>query len=93
PPCTFIATLSDQDQITAYHACLLVYVTSHAKIVPWAGQIQTTLCSIHGKNSIVIASTGWGKMLCIMIPLLLFPGTISMTILPLKWLQIMQVIV
>ncbi len=93
PPCTFMATLSDQDQITAYRACLLVYVASRAKIVPRAGQIQAALCSIHGKDSIVIAPTGWGKTLCIVIPLLLFPGTISMTISPLKRLQMMQVIV
>ncbi|KAJ7016533.1 P-loop containing nucleoside triphosphate hydrolase protein, partial [Mycena alexandri] len=54
-------------------------------------QLEASLASISGRSSSVIARTGYGKTLCIAIPLLLQPDTITVTISPLKRLQKMQV--
>jgi superfamily II DNA helicase RecQ len=49
------------------------------------------LATLNGQDTIITAGTSSGKTLCIIIPILLCPGTISMTILPLKHLQATQV--
>ncbi|KAJ7506368.1 P-loop containing nucleoside triphosphate hydrolase protein, partial [Mycena galericulata] len=54
-------------------------------------QLESSLASDAGRDSTVIARTGFGKTLCIAIPLLLKPGTITLTVSPLKRLQAMQV--
>ncbi|KAJ7635636.1 hypothetical protein B0H17DRAFT_861405, partial [Mycena rosella] len=58
---------------------------------PHQGQLEASLASTSGRDSAVIARTGYGKTLCIAVPLLLEPGTITLTVSPLKRLQMMQV--
>ncbi|KAJ7771319.1 P-loop containing nucleoside triphosphate hydrolase protein, partial [Mycena maculata] len=53
--------------------------------------IKDSLASTSGRDSAVIARTGYGKTSCIAIPLLLEPDTITLTVSPLKRLQMMQV--
>jgi superfamily II DNA/RNA helicase len=72
-------------------AYLIVYSLSRGKMVPHQGQLESSLAAMSGRESIVIARTGYGKTLCIAIPLLLQPGTVTLTISPLKRLQHMQV--
>ncbi|KIK90666.1 hypothetical protein PAXRUDRAFT_151398, partial [Paxillus rubicundulus Ve08.2h10] len=54
-------------------------------------QLQASLAILNGKDSIITAGTGSGKTLCIIIPLLLRPQSISITVSLLKWLQATQV--
>ncbi|KAI9459623.1 P-loop containing nucleoside triphosphate hydrolase protein, partial [Boletus coccyginus] len=60
-------------------------------IVPCTFQLQASLAILNGKDTIITAGTGSGKTLCLLIPILLCPGTISLTISPLKRLQMTQV--
>ncbi|KAK0433483.1 uncharacterized protein EV420DRAFT_1600290 [Desarmillaria tabescens] len=91
PEESFFETLSPVEQALAWRSCLLVYIASHGTIFPRDDQIRAALWSAQGRDSVVIAPTGWGKTLCVLMPLLLFPTTTSITVSPLKRLQIMQV--
>ena len=90
-PNDFIATLSEIDRTDALRASLIVHHKSLHTIVPRTFQLQASLAILHGKDSIVTAGTGSGKTLCQLIPLLLRPDTLSITISPLKRLQVTQV--
>ncbi|KAH0828138.1 hypothetical protein J3R83DRAFT_3826 [Lanmaoa asiatica] len=90
-PVEFIATLSEIDTVDALRASLIVHHLSSHAIVPHDFQLQASLAILHGKDSIVTAGTGSGKTLCQLIPLLLRPNTLSITISPLKRLQVTQV--
>ncbi|KAF8158781.1 P-loop containing nucleoside triphosphate hydrolase protein [Mycena galopus ATCC 62051] len=91
PPRSFLLTLSPDDCVKVFRACLLVYSQTRGKIVPLQGQLEASLASMSGRDSFVIARTGYGKTLCIAIPLLLEPNSVTLTISPLKRLQTMQV--
>ncbi|KAJ7107878.1 P-loop containing nucleoside triphosphate hydrolase protein, partial [Mycena epipterygia] len=91
PTPAFLFALPKQDQIAALRASLLVFTVTRGRIVPHDLQLQAGLAAANGKESFVIARTGWGKTLCIAIPLLLRPDRIQITISPLKRLQMMQV--
>ncbi|KAG2737040.1 P-loop containing nucleoside triphosphate hydrolase protein, partial [Suillus brevipes Sb2] len=54
-------------------------------------QLEAVLATLNGRDSIITAGTGCGKTLCLILPIILRPDTISMTISPLKRLQITQV--
>ncbi|KAG2074459.1 hypothetical protein BDR04DRAFT_1008020, partial [Suillus decipiens] len=73
-------------------ACLIVYVLTSTAIVPRQFQLEAALATLNGRDSVINAGTGSGKTLCILTPILLRPGTVSMTISPLKRLQATQVI-
>ncbi|KAJ7866686.1 hypothetical protein B0H13DRAFT_2561173 [Mycena leptocephala] len=90
PSSAFLASLSAQEHATLLRAYLIVYSLSRGKMVPHQGQLESSLAAMPGRESIVIARTGYGKTLCIAIPLLLQPGTVTLTISPLKRLQHMQ---
>ncbi|SJL18270.1 uncharacterized protein ARMOST_21855 [Armillaria ostoyae] len=90
PEESFFNALSSAEQVLAWRSCLLVYIASQGAILPRDDQIQAALWPSQGIDSIVVAPTGWGKTMCILIPLLLFPTTTSITVSPLKRLQIMQ---
>jgi len=90
-PLEYVSTLSNQDQTDALRACLLVYILSSSTIIPRIFQLQASLATLNGNDTIITAGTGCGKTLCLLIPLLLRPGTISLTISPLKRLQTTQV--
>lgn len=76
--------LSIADRILALRACLLVYTVTRGRLVPLDLQLQAGIAAANREESFVIARTGWGKTLCIAIPLLLCPERISITISPLK---------
>ncbi|KAF8551183.1 hypothetical protein OG21DRAFT_1513089, partial [Imleria badia] len=80
---TRLATLSETNTVDALRASLIVHHLSSHAIAPRDFQLQASLAILHGKDSIVTAGTGSGKTLCQLIPLLLQPGTLSITISPL----------
>ncbi|KAG1860374.1 hypothetical protein F4604DRAFT_1528762, partial [Suillus subluteus] len=55
-------------------------------------QLEVVLATLNGQDSIITAGTGSGKTLCIIIPILLHLGTVTMTISLLKRLQATQVL-
>ncbi|KAG1719435.1 uncharacterized protein EDB91DRAFT_1032446, partial [Suillus paluster] len=67
-------------------ACLIIYVLTATVMVPRQFQLKAMLTTLNGRDSIITAGTGSGKTLCIIIPILLRPGTVTMTISPLKQL-------
>jgi len=90
-PVEYLETLSHQDKVNALQACLIVYqLTSHT-IVPRVFQLRASIAMLSGNDTVITAGTGCGKTLCQLIPLLLRPDTISITISPLKRLQVTQV--
>ena len=66
-----ITMLSEVDRLDALRASLIVYHLSLHTIVPHSVQLEASLAILHGKDSIITAGTGSGKMLCQLIPLLL----------------------
>ncbi|KAG1853999.1 hypothetical protein F4604DRAFT_1499237, partial [Suillus subluteus] len=62
------------------HACLIVYALTATPIVPRQFQLEAVLATSNGQDTIITAGMGSGKTLCIIISILLRPGTISMTI-------------
>ncbi|KAK7035127.1 P-loop containing nucleoside triphosphate hydrolase protein [Favolaschia claudopus] len=75
----------------ALRACFLVFTVTRGRFTPKELQLDAGISAMNGKETFVIARTGWGKTLCIAIPLLLCPDKITVTITPLKRLQAMQV--
>jgi hypothetical protein len=63
----------------------------HSAIIPREFQLQALLESIQGCDSVVIAGTDHGEMLCSVILMLLHLNTMTITVSLLKRLQIMQV--
>ncbi|KAI9573490.1 hypothetical protein HD554DRAFT_1980743, partial [Boletus coccyginus] len=55
-------------------------------------QLQASLAMLRGRDCVIIAGTGSGKTLCLLLPILLRPDLISVTISPLKRLQTTQVL-
>ncbi|KAJ7704873.1 hypothetical protein B0H17DRAFT_1175425 [Mycena rosella] len=86
----YIELLDDDYKTIAIRASILVYIASNKKIVPRQYQLEASNAMAHGLDSTVDSGTGSGKTLCQIILNLLFPKTTSITISPLKRLQILQ---
>lgn len=90
-PFDYLASLAGQDKIDILRACLIIYFLTSTTIVPRVFQLQASIAILNGRNTIISAGTGSGKTLCLLIPMLLRPKSISITISPLKRLQTTQV--
>lgn len=90
-PVDYLATLSVQDRLDALRACLMIYALSSNTIIPRIFQLQASLTILNGRDTMITTGTGSGKTLCLLIPMLLRPQSISITISPLKRLQMTQV--
>ena len=92
-PLDYVATLAEHEKTDALRACLVVALITHFTIIPRPFQLQASLAILNGQDSIITAGTGSGKTLCLLpvIPILLRPNSISITISPLKRLQVTQV--
>ncbi|KAJ7120720.1 P-loop containing nucleoside triphosphate hydrolase protein [Mycena crocata] len=89
-PDAYIATLNDKSQTIAFLSTLLVYFYSQGRMIPRQYQLESTDAFSKGLDSLVDSGTGSGKTLCQILPNLLWPTTTSMTVSPLKRLQILQ---
>ena len=86
-------TLGNDDRTTAHWACLLAWAITGGTQVPREMQLRATLTTYNGYDSLLCAGTGSGKTLLIVLNLLLnnpAENAISLTISPLKWLQVTQ---
>ena len=90
-PYDYIQMLNAADKIDALCACLIVHAMTSGKIIPRPFQLQALLALLHGSDTLITAGTGSGKTLCLLIPILLRPGSISIMVSPLKRLQATQV--
>ena len=89
PSDTFLGGLSLEDASTVKRACLVVFTLArHIILKEW--QLATTLDILAGRDTILNASTGAGKTMLIVLPILLRPGSISITVSPLKRLMSSQ---
>lgn len=87
----YLESLNHEDKLEAIRACMIVWVVTEGRVIPHAFQLKASLAMLHQQDSVIIAGTGSGKTLCLFIPLLLSPKSISVTISPLKRLQLTQV--
>ena len=90
-PGQFIDSLDNTHKTISLREALLVYFASKCKIVPRQYQLEATNALEDGRDILVDAGTGYGKTLCHIIPNLMHPNTMSITISPLKRLQMLQV--
>jgi ATP-dependent helicase YprA (DUF1998 family) len=90
-PSQFFDSLDDTHKTISLRSCLLVFYASKCTIVPHQYQLETMIALEDGRDILVDSGTGSGKTLCMIIPNLMHPHTTSITISPLKRLQIMQV--
>ena len=89
PPDAFLDSLSLEHASTVKRACFITFaLTQHIILKEW--QLATTLDILAGHDTILNASTGAGKTMLIVLPMLLRPGFISITVSPLKWLMSSQ---
>ena len=93
-PTDYLQGLSEDDRLTAHHASLLAWFVTGGTQVPREAQLWSCLATFNSKNSLIYARTGSSKTLPIALNLLLkdlAKKLITLTISPLKWLQVMQV--
>lgn len=83
----------DEKQVTiGLRSCLLLWTASGSCLVPREFQLRAIIATMSGQDSLIDVGTGQGKTLCMIIPCLLSPETISVIISPLKRLQAVQVL-
>ena len=92
-PMDYLRILNPKDLTTSYRVTLLAWVATAGTEVPREMQLRAFLATHNGHDSLVNAGTGSGKTLPIALNLLLdnpADAFISLTISPLKHLQITQ---
>lgn len=91
PPFSFFDSLPADHQADAYRAIAMVSHLSYHAIIPKTTQIEAALACVYGCDCVVIAGTGFGKTLIVIMMLLLRPLRGSLLISPLKRIQKSQV--
>ncbi|KAJ7838656.1 hypothetical protein B0H14DRAFT_2588487 [Mycena olivaceomarginata] len=89
-PHAYLDSLNDLHATIALKACLLVYFSSQRRVVPRQFRLEASIALSDGRDVVVDSGTGSGKTLCQIIPNLLYPNSTSLTVSPLKRLQIVQ---
>ncbi|KIK72778.1 hypothetical protein PAXRUDRAFT_40049, partial [Paxillus rubicundulus Ve08.2h10] len=51
--------------------CLIVLLLTDGCVIPCVFQLEASLAMLHQCNCVIIAETGGGKTLCLLIPILL----------------------
>ena len=93
-PTSYLDELREDDKVIASKACLLAWAVTRGVQVPRELQLRACLATYNGQDSLIGAGTGSGKTLPIALNLLLDDpkdAGISLTISPLKRLQVTQV--
>ena len=91
PPTSFWNSYTNEKLAIGLRACLATWAASQQKIIPNELQLKGTIALMSGQDALVDAGTGYGKTLHMIIPCLLdSPGTISIVVSPLKYLQAAQ---
>ena len=88
PSDAFLDGLTPAHASTTKRACFIVFTLTQIILKEW--QLAGTLDILDGRDTILNAGTGAGKTMLIILPILLRPGSISITISPLKRLMASQ---
>ena len=91
PSSSFWGSYNAVEVTTGLRACLLLWAATSGRLVPREFQLQATISLMFGTDCLVDVGTGYGKTICMILPCLLDPVSISMVVSPLKRLQILQV--
>ncbi|KAJ7603812.1 II DNA helicase [Roridomyces roridus] len=86
----YIESLSPHEATESIRACIIAFFATPKHVVPRPFQLQATVALSRGRDVIVDCGTGSGKTLCQILPNLLHPTSTSITISPLKRLQVVQ---
>jgi hypothetical protein len=92
-PLQYLQSLSKEDRTLCFRASMICWSISKSTMVPREMQLRVVLANHHGKDALVAAGTGSGKTLPIALSILLdnpAENTITLTISPLKRLQVTQ---
>jgi hypothetical protein len=84
PDHDFFISLTAWKTEMVYKCCLLLYTTTVGKKLPCKFQLEATLALLSGRDCLINAGTGSGKTLCMVLPALLNPSSVSLVISPLK---------
>lgn len=94
-PHQYLASLTSGQRIVALKTIILCWNITSGTHAPREIQLRAAIATSEGSDSFIYASTGSGKTLCIALNIWLDwitkPATITITISPLKRLQITQV--
>ena len=91
-PSSFWDSYNEDEKILGLRLCLLLWIASGLKFMPREFQLKATIALLSGQDVLVDVGTGYGKMICMILPCLLYSATISMVISPLKRLQAVQLL-
>ena len=91
PDTNFMDSLTEKQRMETLRMSIICWKTSGYSIFPRQYQIEASLAMLQGQDTIIDIGTGYGKTLCMILPLLLQPNSISIVISPLRRLQILQV--
>ncbi|KAF7297686.1 P-loop containing nucleoside triphosphate hydrolase protein [Mycena kentingensis (nom. inval.)] len=89
-PAAYLTSLDDAQRTLALRCILLAYYASRRRVVPREFQLRSAVAIIEGHDVLIDAGTGSGKTLCQILPNLVDPESISITVSPLKRLQALQ---
>ncbi|KAJ7577341.1 hypothetical protein C8J56DRAFT_1060994 [Mycena floridula] len=70
PSAAFLDALDDEQHRMALRMGIICWKVSKEKVFPWEYQITATIAIIQGKDSIIDIGTGYGKTLCLILPML-----------------------
>jgi ATP-dependent helicase YprA (DUF1998 family) len=90
PPAAFWSNYNEKQIKYGLQSCLLLWIAS--SLVSREFQPRAIISTMSGQDSLIDVGTGNGKTLCMILPCLLSPKTISVVISPLKRLQAVQVL-
>jgi superfamily II DNA helicase RecQ len=91
PGSDFMAKLSNSERDIVYKSTLLLSTVTKGGKIPREFQLDALLALLAGRDCLIDAGTGSGKTLCMVLPALLDPTSVSIVISPLKRLQALQV--
>ncbi|KAF6762186.1 P-loop containing nucleoside triphosphate hydrolase protein [Ephemerocybe angulata] len=92
PTYGYLDTLNTEDRILGLKCCILIWIASDFRIIPRRYQLESTIATLAGRDSLIDVGTGYGKTICMILPALYDPQHISIIVSPLKRLQVLQVL-
>ncbi|KAF9555906.1 hypothetical protein CPC08DRAFT_642232, partial [Agrocybe pediades] len=83
-PATFWEQYTTNERLIGYRACLLLWTVTNHRLIPREFQLEATIATLSGKDTLIDVGTGYGKTLCMILPCLLEPHKTAMVFSPLK---------
>jgi hypothetical protein len=89
-PPDFLDSLDEHSHRQALIMCVICWKVSNSRIFPRQYQIEASLATLNGRDSIVDVGTGKGKTLCSILPSFVRPNDLAIVVSPLCRLQKLQ---